>query len=164
MTTLFEAAVESRPLPGVAEERPKKQGWLPLLVVLFLFSYGLMTMLIIEQGRTIESQRVLIRELFRDNNTLSTMKKAQSPQPDAAAPADRSAAIDPSTQIQSNQAPSLTAPSTQIPSKKAPSTQAPSKQAKPPYRNPSPKAKSDFQMPSRPASDLADSDRSLVTI
>jgi hypothetical protein len=158
LTTLFEAAVESSPLPGVAEERPKKQGWLPLLVVLFLFSYGLMTMLIIEQGRTIESQRVLIRELFRDNNTLSTMKKAQSPQPDTSAPADRS------TQIPSNQAPSLTAPSTQIPSKKAPSTQAPSKQAKPPYRNPSPKAKSDFQMPSRPASDLADSDRSLVTI
>ncbi len=159
MTTLFEAAVEVKSLPGVAEERPKKQGWLPLLVVLFLFSYGLMTMLIVEQGRTIESQRVLIRELFRDNTALSTMKKAQSPQPDASAPADRSTEIDPSTQ-----APSLTAPSTQIPSKKAPSTQAPSNQAKPPYRNPSSKAKSDFKMPSRPASDLADSDRSLVTI
>ena len=53
---------------------PKKHGWLPLLTVLFLISYGLMTMLIVEQGRTIESQRALIRELFRDSTELSAVK------------------------------------------------------------------------------------------
>ena len=41
---------------------------LPVLVVLFLVSYGLMAMLVAEQGRTIDSQRWLIRSLFADSN------------------------------------------------------------------------------------------------
>jgi hypothetical protein len=47
---------------------------LPVLVVLFLISYSLMTMLIVEQGRTINSQRSLIRSLFSDSSELSHMK------------------------------------------------------------------------------------------
>ena len=51
-----------------------KQTLLPLLVVLFLISYGLMAMLVVEQGRTIDSQRTLIRQLFTDSSELSHMK------------------------------------------------------------------------------------------
>lgn len=47
---------------------------LPLLVVLFMISYGLMTMLIVEQGRTIDTQRFLIKQLFSDSAQLSAMK------------------------------------------------------------------------------------------
>ena len=51
-----------------------KHTLLPLLTVLFLISYGLMTWLIVEQGRTINSQRTLIRQLFSDSTQLSSMK------------------------------------------------------------------------------------------
>ena len=47
---------------------------LPILIVLFLISYGLMSMLVVEQGRTIDSQRFLIKELFRDSTELTGMK------------------------------------------------------------------------------------------
>jgi hypothetical protein len=53
-----------------------KHTMLPLLVVLFLVSYGLMTMLIVEQGRTIDTQRFLIRQLFSDSTQLSAMKSS----------------------------------------------------------------------------------------
>jgi hypothetical protein len=52
----------------------KKHSMLPVLVVLFLLAYGLMTMLIVEQGNTIESQKLLIRELVSDSTQLSAMK------------------------------------------------------------------------------------------
>lgn len=52
----------------------KKRPFLPLLTVLFLISYGLMTMLIVEQGNTIESQRLLIKQLFSDSTELNAMK------------------------------------------------------------------------------------------
>jgi hypothetical protein len=75
LTTLF-GIVESTDLKNFeAPAAPKRKGgWLPLLTVLFLISYGLMTMLIVEQGRTIESQRTLIQELFGDSAQLSAMK------------------------------------------------------------------------------------------
>src|SRR5579864_3083352 len=76
LTTLF-GTIEPAELPVIEAVDRKKHGWLPLLTVLFLFSYGLMTMLIVEQGQTIESQRTLIRELFRDSRELSAVKKAQ---------------------------------------------------------------------------------------
>ncbi len=71
---------------------------LPILTALFLISYGLMTLLIVEQGSTIQSQRTLIRQLLGDSSELAAMKaksiqqKAQTPQP----PADKQA----STSIQ----------------------------------------------------------------
>ena len=174
-------AVETPVSP--AEKAKKKHGWLPVLVVLFLISYALMTMLIVEQGRTIESQRVLIHELFRDSQELSAIKqrageeKSQSPQVP-------SAVGDPSSQISSNQTssthppsrvtPSTQTPSTQTPSAQTPSTQAPSTQA-PAKQTPSAQAnpsraqheaakQKQFKMPSRPASDLVDADRALNLI
>lgn len=53
--------------------KPKKS-LLPLLTVLFLISYGLMASLVVEQARTIDQQRYLIRSLFSDSSQLSAMK------------------------------------------------------------------------------------------
>lgn len=136
----------------------KKNGWLPLLVVLFLISYGLMTMLIVEQGQTIESQRALIRELFHDSEQLSAVKmKAQ--QELGQSPSAKTQA--PTTRIPSSQTPSRRIPSTQ-----APTTQAPSSQAGPQHRAPNSTAtqKPQLRMPSKPASDLVDDVRTLITI
>jgi len=153
LTTLFATVAESSEPPLVPAAAPKKKhGWLPLLTVLFMISYGLMTMLIVEQGQTIESQRALIRELFRDSTELSAVKlKAQ----EAEHAAQRATAPNPSSQV-----PSAPAPSTQAQNHQAPSSQA----------GPQPRAqiltkpKSQLQMPSKPASDLEDRSRSLITI
>jgi hypothetical protein len=119
----------------------KKHGWLPLLTVLFLLSYGLMTMLIVEQGRTIESQRALIHELFQDSNKISAVR--QHPQGGNALA----------------QTPSAQNPSTQAP------RQAPSSQADPQVRSENQAGKQKpFHMPTRPAADLADKARALITI
>jgi hypothetical protein len=47
---------------------------LPLLVILFVVSYGILTMLVFEQGQTIESQRTLIREMLKDSTQLAALK------------------------------------------------------------------------------------------
>lgn len=52
----------------------KNRGILPVLVVLFLISYGMMSALVVEQGRTIDSQRGLIHDLFSDSAQLNAMK------------------------------------------------------------------------------------------
>jgi hypothetical protein len=141
---------------------PKEHGWLPLLTVLFLISYGLMTMLIVEQGQTIESQRALIRELFRDSRDLSAVKKAQ--QERAQSP---SAKIQPPvTQAPVTQNRTSQYPSSQNPSTQAPTSQAPSSQAGPEHgaQNRAAKQKPQVRMPSKPASDLVDDVRNLITI
>jgi hypothetical protein len=141
---------------------------LPLLTVLFLFSYGLMTLLIVEQGQTIESQRVLIRELFRDSTELSAVKgKAVRDKNIADAqrrsqnPKGHASAQDPAVQTPSTQTPLTQAPSTQV----APSAQTPSTQVAPKRRSQTSAGKKpQFQVPSRPAADLADDRRALITI
>src|SRR5215470_1030486 len=55
----------------------RKRTLLPLLIVLFLVSYGLLTTLVIEQNRTISSQRTLIHLLFKDSLHLSVLRKAE---------------------------------------------------------------------------------------
>ncbi len=47
---------------------------LPVLTILFVVSYGLLTMLVVEQGRTIDNQRSLIHLLFGDSVQLSSIK------------------------------------------------------------------------------------------
>src|ERR1700733_4221581 len=47
---------------------------LPILVVLFVVSYCLLTTLVFEQGKTIESQRTLIRALLHDRTQLAPLK------------------------------------------------------------------------------------------
>ena len=52
----------------------KKRTLLPLLTVVFLFSYGLMTLLIVEQNTTIQAQKNLIQVLFGDSKELWAIK------------------------------------------------------------------------------------------
>jgi uncharacterized membrane protein len=185
LTTLFGtdavptvSAIQAVAVPAKTASARKNRGWLPVLTVLFLISYGLMTMLIVEQGRTIESQRALIRELFRDSTELSAIKKAaqDSAQTSSAqTQAQETQAQDTqalsnqslSTQTPSAQIPSTRIPSTQIPSKQAPTSQAPSSQAGPQTQraqNQSGKQKPAFRMPSKPEPDLIDDVRTLITI
>jgi hypothetical protein len=164
LTTLFgtdtlpTASSIEAPAPAAA----KKHGWLPLLTVLFLISYGLMTMLIVEQGQTIESQRALIRELFRDSTELSAVKlKAAQERAESLSKTQA-----PLTQTPSSQTPSSQYPLTQYPSAQAPTRQAPSSQAGPQNRaqSQSAKQKPDFRMPTKPTLDLVDDCRTLITI
>jgi len=142
---------------------PKKHVWLPLLTVLFLISYGLMTMLIVEQGRTIESQRALIRDLFRDSTELSAVRLKAAQDSALSSAAKTQARV---TQNPSSQLPSTQHPSTQHPSTQASPSQAPSSQAGPQHRaqSQSTKQKPEFRMPSKPAADLVDDVRTLITI
>ena len=141
----------------------KKRSLLPLLTVLFLFSYGLMTVLIVEQGSTIQSQRNLIKVLLRDSTELWAAKgKAIGDQQMVQAQAEaevKTRANAPSTQAQ--------APSSHSLSTQTPSTQAPSTQVVPQRRSPSHAdkvVKPDTQLPPVPASDLVDRRRALSTI
>jgi hypothetical protein len=161
LTILFENAAGSTDISALKTAVPRKHGWLPLLTLLFLISYGLMTMLIVEQGMTIESQRALIRELFHDSTELSAVRmkaqqeRAQTQAAQAQSPVTRTP----------TQTPSIQTPSTQTPSTQAPTNQAPSSQAGPQRRTQSHAGKQkQFQMPSKPASDLTDASRNLITI
>lgn len=153
MTTLF-GTIEYKEVTEVPATPRKKFGWLPILTVLFMISYALMTMLIVEQGETIESQRALIRELFRDSTALSAAKMKAVQEERAQALAQH-----PSSQNPSTQAPSVHVPSTLAP-KQAPSSQAGPQQNAQNHAKP----KAEFQMPSKPAADLADHRRALITI
>jgi hypothetical protein len=51
-----------------------KHSLLPLLTVVFLISYGLLTFLVVEQDRVIGAQRLLIRQMLSDSNELSALK------------------------------------------------------------------------------------------
>jgi hypothetical protein len=72
-------------LPEPKPKRKRKYSLLPVLVALFLISYGLMAALAVEQDRTIASQRSLITSLFGDSTELSSLKgklfQNQHPQP-----------------------------------------------------------------------------------
>ncbi len=167
LTTLFGTdavpAVSAVQTPVAA----RKHGWLPLLSVLFVICYSLMTMLIVEQGRTIESQRALIRELLRDSTELSAVKqKAAQDSAQASGKTQVPLTDIPSSQTPLTQIPATQNPSTQNPSTQAPNSKAPSSQAGPQHRaqNQAAQQKPEFQMPTKPASDLVDDVRTLNTI
>ena len=70
MTVIYNYGTES-----VAPRTAKRPAAiLPLLVILFVISYGILTMLVFEQGQTIESQRGLIHEMLKDSTQLATLK------------------------------------------------------------------------------------------
>ena len=56
------------------EAMPKKSRLLPVLVVLFLISYGLLALLVVEQDRTITNQRSLIQQIMGDRLELTALK------------------------------------------------------------------------------------------
>jgi hypothetical protein len=57
-----------------AQRKSRPVTMLPLLVVLFIVSYGILTLLVFEQGQTIESQRTLIRGMLQDSTQLASLK------------------------------------------------------------------------------------------
>jgi hypothetical protein len=121
-----------------------KPGLLPVLIVLFVISYSLLALLVVEQGRTIETQRSLIRSLFTDSTQLTALKGkiVQKQRADAQAQAEAHA---------NSQA-------------KAPSSQA-APQDQPKSKGHAGKLRRQVpQRPPRPASDLADERRALISI
>jgi hypothetical protein len=130
-------------MPIVAPK--KKRTLLPVLTVLFVFSYGLMTVLIVEQGSVIQSQGNLIKVLLRDSTELWAAKGKAIVDGQAARSQAQNHAQNPSTQ--------------------APSTQAPSTQAAPQQHSQSHLGRSAKpQHPPVPASDLTDQRRVLRSI
>jgi hypothetical protein len=122
-----------------------------MLTILFLLSYGLLTMLVVEQGRTIDSQRNLIHLLFGDSAQLNSMKGTaiQKLQAEAQARAQSQKKSPPQTLPTDPQAQS---PSTHRPQAGAKS-QSTSKAGKPlPQR------------PPRDTSDQGDDRRTLISI
>jgi len=145
LTTLFgNLEITTAIAPADAPRPQRKHGWLPVLTVLFCISYGLMTMLIVEQGRTIDSQRALIRELFRDSMALNATRLKALQEQRAA------------KQSQATKAPSNATPSTQA--------QTPSSQAVPQRRSQSQKIMPKQFDRSLPASDQAQDRRALIRI
>lgn len=114
---------------------------LPVLVVLFLISYGLMSMVIVEQGNTIQHQRYLIGDLLQDSVALSGMKgKALR----------EKALSDPQHKTQNRLAPPTAGA---VPTPNAPSAQGSHSHSR-----------TSDKLPPRPASDMADSRRALKSI
>lgn len=162
LTTLFgNVEITTAAVPAdEAQSSRRKHGLLPVLTVLFCISYGLMTMLIVEQGRTIDSQRALIRELFRDSMALNaTRLKALHDQRAAKqSQAAKAPSNTPSTQAPSNNTLSNNAPSAQVQS------QTPSSQAAPQRRSQSQKIMPKQFDRSLPASDQAQDRHALIRI
>lgn len=121
----------------------EKRSLLPVLTVLFLFSYGLMTVLIVQQGSVIQSQRNLIKVLTRDSTELWIGK---------------SRAIGDQQTARSQAQGRAQAPSTQQRDR----AQTPSSQAVPQRRSQNRTGK--IQLPPVPASDLVDRRRALNKI
>jgi len=137
----------------------KKHSLLPVLTVLFVVSYGLMTMLIVEQGSVIQSQGNLIKILNGDSRELWSMKGKAVGDKQMAKERAQNSAQAPSTQAQ---VPART-PSTQTPSSQTPSTQGIQLQQHAPSRA-GKMSKQGVQAPPVPAADLVDHRRALLTI
>lgn len=120
----------------------KKRSLLPLLTVVFLASYALMTMLIVEQGGVIQQQRNLIQVLQTDSTELWAIKGKAVVEKAGRDSAKKNA--NPGTQTP--EANKKMAPS-------APGGQRTQTQAKP-----------HIQLPPVPASDMGDNRRVLITL
>ena len=116
---------------NLAGKRKRKLTILPLLVVLFIFSYYLLTKLVIEQDKTRESQRSLIHQLFKDNVYLSKFRKHvgdTSSKNKAFSSSQLHTGISSraqSSEVQSAQVPLIEVPLNQVPLTQVPLTQVP---------------------------------------
>ena len=79
--------------------------------MLFIVSYGLMTLLIVEQGATIQSQSNLIRTLMPESRELWGLKGKAIAEKQASKTHAPSGAQIPSSQVPSSQVPPVQAPS-----------------------------------------------------
>ena len=94
---------ELKPILVPSPAPKRKHSMLPVLVVLFVICYSLMTLLIVEQARTIESQRSLIHSLFADSSELSHLKSQAIQKQRAAAQAQAEAQTHSQVQTPSTQ-------------------------------------------------------------
>ena len=136
-----------------SQKAARPAAMLPILVVLFIFSYGLLTMLVFEQGQTIESQRGLIREMLKDSTQLAALKGKLAK--------DEFQRSHDKVSVQANQkssAPAAAAPKASSPA--APDTKSSDKDAK--RRGKS--AHSTQEAPGKPAADLEDVRRATRVI
>jgi hypothetical protein len=122
---------------------------LPLLIVLFLISYGILTLLVVEQGHTIEAQRSLLREMLKDSTQLARLKDKLARNV-AVEPHDK-----PAAQTEQKEAVAGTSPSI---APKAP--YAPNKDVKRSGKS----ARIKKESPEKPAADLQDVRRSTRVI
>jgi hypothetical protein len=143
------------PMNAAPPESPKpKRSGLPVLVVLFLFAWGLMASLIMEQGRTIDSQRWLIQSLFQDSTKLSQMKMQAIQKRQAEAQAQAAAKAHSQAQT----------PSTQDNSKQNQAAQDPAKQSQAKNRNTGKLGKPAPHKPPTDADTPADERRIVMSI
>jgi len=119
---------------------------LPLLVILFLISYGILTLLVVEQGRTIDAQRNLLREMLKDSTQLASLKNKLARE-DSPQPRDKA-----TTQTDQKEAVSGSSPSV--------APKMPSKETKHPGKT----ARTLKSIPEKPAADLQDVRRSTRVI
>jgi hypothetical protein len=110
-----------------------------------MISYGLMTLLIVEQGSTIQSQRTLIQQLLGDSTELSAMKGKATQQQ----------APTPKPEVDTQASVPVQTPSTQaVPSEKTSTAKNRGSKAQRPMP----------EKPPVPASDIADARRTLMSI
>lgn len=112
-------------IANAATKRKRKFTALPLLIVLFVISYLLLTKLAIEQDKTIDSQRSMIHMLFKDNTYLSrlhkhagVLSKKPKSQDSSQLQAQNPASQNPASESASNQESSSQIPLAQVPSSK----------------------------------------------
>ena len=143
-----------------SQKKSRPATLLPLLVILFIVSYGILTLLVFEQGRTIESQRTLIRAMLQDSTQLASLKgklardESNRPHDMAAAQAEHK---DADSGNRSTGNPAAGSRSTGNP---AAGAKGSDKQTK----RPSKSARSTKEAPGKPASDLTDVRRSTRVI
>jgi hypothetical protein len=134
----------------------KKRSLLPLLTVVFIISYGLMTMLIVEQGSVIQQQHNLIQVLQGDSMELWAIKGKAVVEKANRENAKRYA----NTPGAHNQTPLTQTPPGQAPAMRTPSAQAPQRS----QTGAGKQAKPHIQLPPVPAADLGDQRRVLITL
>jgi hypothetical protein len=123
---------------AISTPNGKKRSLLPLLIVVFVISYALMTMLIIEQGAAIQSQSNLIKILMPESHELWSLK--------GKAIADKQAAI-----AQAQGQTKAQNPAAQAPANESVSPQTPEARGK---NHPGKMIKPQTQFPPIPASEL----------
>ena len=67
-------------VPPTAQKTNSKARLFPVLVFLLMACYGIMTLVVVEQGHVIQSQRGLITQLLSDSRQLSLLKGQEAVQ------------------------------------------------------------------------------------
>lgn len=81
-------------LEVIASPKKKSRTTLAVLICLFLITYGLVLTVVVFQGITINSQRLLILDLFRDSSELNAMRMKDIQKNRAAAEKNKNKAED----------------------------------------------------------------------